>query len=1036
MHYLLKKYYDLLPRSANSQVSKEIKEFIDAVNKDLVAVNSKSSHVNVLPFDFLKHLPEPAYALNTDGIICGWNPAMEKLTGVNAELALGKGNFEAGKILYGKRYPSLIDIIRGCSFSEEISYSFISRNGESLTAESQIRNSNGHQVNLLVQATPVHDASGNLIGAYETIRDISPFKQSERITTLLYQIAAELNSSEHLTDFFKFIHKSISKLITAESFMVALVDDERSELMIKYLANNSSCSINSEKVEKCLNFEQIEFCEDILSSGQPKISENRNFNISAEDHNCLCSLLGVPLRADNQVIGVMVSACSKENYTYGKDDRDLLLAISEQVASSIQRRNTELELKKSEERYRSIFENATECIFQVSLNGQMEIANPATAALLGFESSKQLLEERPDPLTYFLDKNDFLKFSAMLLRDGYVNEFYAAVNNKSAEKWAVINARIISGKDGTPLSISGFAFDVTSQVMAQRKVSRHKSRFKQLFDGSPQGIVIMDVQGEIIDTNPSFEALFGYSTAQMSPLCSNLYTEHNQHIIAEFRKVLSGGTVNYEAVRQDSSGNSIPVSILGYPFINNNKISGAFFIYNDISPRKKYERELSHQSLHDSLTGLPNRVLFLECLKQALNRSQSEKDHTFAVMMLDIDMFKRINDSLGHIAGDELLIKTGGRIKKCLRPGDNLARMGSDEFAILIEDFSSPQQVIKIIKKIRNEMHRPVNIKGNEIFVTSSIGIVFKTAEYTNPEHVLRDADISMYRAKQLGSNRFKVFNKAMHETAIKNLEIETDIRQGLPKNEFIPYFQPVYRLSDSRLAGFEALMRWEHPLKGLVGPDKFIPIAEDTGLIVSLDREMLRKSCYIFSKWLKSYSKSSDLFLNVNLSPRQLSRHDLIDAINDVLTETNFPSRMLKLEITESAIMESNSTTATNLEKIGNLGIRLAVDDFGTGYSSLSQLQRFPASTVKIDRSFVSGMVEDVESLEIVKAVYALGHSLGMEVIAEGVENRKQLALLHEIGCEFVQGFYFDKPVNAYDAEEIVKLMNSGFRHPGLNGI
>jgi len=399
-------------------------------------------------------------------------------------------------------------------------------------------------------------------------------------------------------------------------------------------------------------------------------------------------------------------------------------------------------------------------------------------------------------------------------------------------------------------------------------------------------------------------------------------------------------------------------------------------------------------------------------------------------------MFKRINDSLGHQAGDELLIEVGKRIKHCLRSIDTVARMGGDEFAVLIDDFTTPQQVIQIIRDIRNEIRKPVNISSREVVISSSIGIVFKTASDVHPEHIIRDADISMYKAKEQGVNKFKVFNKTMHEKALQSLLIETEIRQGIPEREFFPYFQPVYSIQNRNLAGFEALVRWNHPERGFLTPDQIIPVAEETGLIVELDRVILFEACKFMASWLKCYPNIEDFFLTANLSPSQLSKPDLAEAIQTIVHETGISPTNLKLEITESAIMERNAASSLNLKKIGEMGIRLAVDDFGTGYSSLAQLQRFPASTVKIDRSFVSRMAADHESLEIVRAVNALGHSLSMDVIAEGVETRQQLILLKDIGCDYVQGYYFDKPQTKDDAKQLVQMRSDGFCPPGLTTI
>lgn len=1039
MHPNLKKQYDKTIGSSLSFIPKEIMDLIEEVNKTYYEIDAADIISDSPSLSFLQLLPDPAYAMDKNGFITAWNPAIENLTGVMAEEIIGKGNFEASLVFHKKRQPGLIDIVRGCQVCGNMDYSSIRRRGNSLAAEAFTTNLlSDSGTHLWVQAAPIHDPDGNIIGAFETVRDITPRKQSENINILLYRIAAELNADTSTVAFFKFIHNILMEFICAKNFFIALIDEDSNSLKFPYFVDETDSYDDITDISK---HKSCKLCLKVLKSGLPLLVNNDEIKKFYNEDPSACpratSWLGVPLKIGKKVIGIITLKNYDGSYSYNNHDVDLMTAVSGQIASCIQRKKAEQNLLASEEKYRSIFENAIECIFQVSAEGVMEVVNPAMAAFMGYNSTEELLAQRPKAEDYFLNKFDYISLCDKLFKRGSVTGFNVAINHRDQhERWAIINVRLVKNNNLSVSHISGAAFDTTPHILAQRRIVRHKSRFMQLFDRSPQAIVLLGRGGEVMDTNPSFQKLFGYQLEEMEDLCTNLYPEESPSIISNFEKILSGETINAETVRKHKDGHLIPVSILGYPFMHKNEISGAFFIYNDISPRKEYERQLSHQALHDALTGLPNRTLFMERLDMALTRSQRDKNHTFAVLMLDLDLFKRINDSLGHLAGDQLLAETGRRIQKCVRSIDTTARMGGDEFAILIEDFNSPQQVIQIIKRIRNEIRLPVKVGDKEVFISSSIGIVFKTAKYSKPEHILRDADISMYKAKELGVNRFKVFNKAMHEKALKNLLIETEIREGLPGDQFYPYFQPVYGLSDSRLAGFEALVRWDHPKRGFVCPDEIIPIAEDTGLIVNIDRLVLLKACQCFSRWLKCYPESSRLFLNVNLSPRQLSRPDLIEAIENVLNETKFPPDMLKLEITEAAIMESNATTTSNLEKLVNLGIRLAVDDFGTGYSSLSQLQRFPASTVKIDRSFVVRMTQDNESLEIVKAVYALGHSLGMDIIAEGVEDRKQLSLLRSIGCEYVQGFYFDKPVNAYNAGEIIKLMSQGFKHPGLTGL
>lgn len=1040
MHKLLLKQLEETIGLSLADSPEKMDSFLTLVDKTYSSIDASIITPESFFIKIISFLPDPSFVIDKNGVIVAWNPALEKLTGIPAEKAIGKGDFEYINIVHGTRKPGLIDVVRGCEATNLIEYQSIRRHGNSLTAEIIIQNL-GHRkkTHLWVQAAPITDNAGEIIGAIETLRDVSARKQTENINLILYKISSAAKSTTDNFSLFKFIHETLKPFTEAENFFVALYNDKDETLTFPYYSDEKDNippnerivikNINSLSAEVIKQRRPLLILEDDLAQyrkvGLPTLGSSAK------------SWLGVPLIHGTQVVGVMAIHSYKFDNAYKDQDIDLMVVVSDQIASTIKRRQTENALLTSEKKFRSIFENATVAIFQVSLDGKMLMANPAMERIMGYSSTELMVEQLPYSSQYFYNKRDWLSLLKELRRDGSVSGKRIRIRHKdNQEKWCSINISTIYDDEEKPVSFSGTAVDSTPRIMAERNVFKHKARFMQLFESSPQAIALTDSVGNVMATNKAFTGLFGYTTEQMDPCCENLCPSSEGAIKENLRKILEGVTFRSEDLRKHKNGRLIPVSILGYPFVYNDEISGTFIIYDDVSHRKEFERKLSHQSLHDSLTGLPNRILFLERLEQALYRSQKQPEHNFAVLMLDIDMFKRINDSLGHQAGDSLLIKVGERIKSCIRPVDTVARMGGDEYAILIEYFRTPQQVIQIIRSIRNKIRKPITVANKEVVISSSIGIVFKTAAYDHPEHILRDADISMYKAKKQGVNKFKVFNKAMHEKALENMLIETEIRQGLPEDEFIPYFQPIYCLHTKRLAGFEALIRWNHPERGFITPDQIIPIAEETGLIVKLDRLMLQKSCHEFAAWLSKYPSSRDMFLTVNLSSGQLSRPDLADSILTTLNETNFPSDMLKLEITESAIMERNAASTLNLKRIGEMGIRLAVDDFGTGYSSLSQLQRFPASTVKIDRSFISRMAEDHESLEIVRAVNALGHSLSMDVIAEGVETKQQLTLLKEIGCDCVQGFYFDKPQPADVALQLIKMRSDGFCPPGLTSI
>jgi diguanylate cyclase (GGDEF)-like protein len=423
-----------------------------------------------------------------------------------------------------------------------------------------------------------------------------------------------------------------------------------------------------------------------------------------------------------------------------------------------------------------------------------------------------------------------------------------------------------------------------------------------------------------------------------------------------------------------------------------------------------------HAALHDALTGLPNRALFTEHLRQAIAYGEGDQTFLFAVLFLDFDRFKYVNDSLGHNFGDQLLIEIATRLKECVRQVDTVARFGGDEFAILLDGIHDPAQAIHIAERIQQAMTVPFRIAGHETFLTTSIGIALRTAADQQPEEVLRDADIAMYRAKESGKARYEVFDKTMHAQTIQRLNLENDLRRAVERKEFFVMYQPIVRVGSGQLYGFEALVRWHHPERGIVPPLEFIPIAEETGLIVPLGRWVLEESCRQVREWQTLFPDFRALTLSVNLSGKQLNDPKLIQEVKDILFDTGFDPTCLKLEITESVVMENAELSAVLLKQLRALGLQLSIDDFGTGYSSLSYLHRFPVTTLKVDRSFVSRMGQGDENLEIVRTIVTLARNLNMDVVAEGIETQEQRAQLHALSCQYGQGYLFAKPLNVAD--------------------
>jgi len=442
------------------------------------------------------------------------------------------------------------------------------------------------------------------------------------------------------------------------------------------------------------------------------------------------------------------------------------------------------------------------------------------------------------------------------------------------------------------------------------------------------------------------------------------------------------------------------------------------------------QTDITEGKVADPLTGLPNRLFFVERLLRLIEQRKRRTDALFAVLFLDLDGFKMINDRLGHIVGDKLLISVSKRLLNCLRSNDlvvradepfTVARLGGDEFAILLDYLNSADDAKAVADRLMQELNRPFEMDEKEIYTTVSIGIALSSSGYLYPEEFLRDADTAMYRAKSTGKARSEIFDADMRATISSRMQLETDLRHALERKEFRNVYQPIVLLATGQVAGFEALLRWQHPERGLLGPNEFIPVAEETGLIRELGWWNLREACRQIGEWKNRLSGFSEFIMSVNLSVKQFQQLNLVGDIRKLLQELSIPAETLQLELTESSVMTDPHTAILMLEQIKALGICLAIDDFGTGYSSLSYLHRFPLNTVKIDRSFTSTMGNGGDGIQIVKTIMPLASNLGFDVVAAGVETQEQVRLLKELKCKYAQGYYFSKPLTAEAAEEFL---------------
>ncbi len=598
-------------------------------------------------------------------------------------------------------------------------------------------------------------------------------------------------------------------------------------------------------------------------------------------------------------------------------------------------------------------------------------------------------------------------------------------------------ALIVRDEHGKARRLVGTILDNSERVENERELRAREQRFSLLADGTNDGFWDWDLQHDHVYYSPTFTTMLGYNEedlgegpedwfrliasadlgslqldldAHLSGKTPQLRNEHRlQHRDGTYRWYLCRGT----AVR-DASGK--PTRVLGS--------------LTDITDRKEIEEALQRAAQQDSLTGMPNRRRFQERLDEALEQAHNDASYRFAVLFLDFDRFKVINDSMGHDIGDRLLIQIAERLQHHLRKRDLAARLGGDEFVVLLDDVDD-SELASTVERLQHALREAYKVGELEVALTVSIGVVTSDQGYYRPQDVLRDADTAMYRAKAAGRARHAVFDHQMHEEAVLRLDLEKDLRGAVDRQELFLVYQPIISLQVAGPIGFEALLRWRHPERGTVVPDRFIPIAEETGLINPVGHWVLGEACRQLQDWQQRFNGQAPLSINVNVSRRQLAHPDFIGQVRDVLQESRLPADSLKLEITETVVVDDRLDMIPVLRKLKELGVRLSMDDFGTGLSSLSSLHRFPIDELKIDRAFIRNLNERVEYQAIIRAVVTLAHSLKIQVVAEGIEEAMQLTQIHAMGCDLSQGFYFARPMPANEAEDFLESPNRIIR-PG----
>jgi diguanylate cyclase (GGDEF)-like protein/PAS domain S-box-containing protein len=703
---------------------------------------------------------------------------------------------------------------------------------------------------------------------------------------------------------------------------------------------------------------------------------------------------------------------------YNSDGEQLFTAV---VRDITERKRAEQALRKSEE-YRNLFKLANDAIiiFEPENRNVLDV-NDYACKMYGYPR-EEFIGRSLKEVSANVEQGD--ERLARLLKHETIESFEIVHYRKDGTQInLLINSAIIEF-EGKPAVLS-INRDITSRIKAETRMRESEYKLRTLIENMSEGLVHLDQDDRIIFTNRRFCEMTGYREEELAGQNATqlLLDEEGQKIVEQANHRRRQGIAdNYELRLRTAQGKMIWTLVGAVPtFDINGEIVGSMCVHTDITERKRAEEQLIHNALHDTLTGLPNRALFLEHLRRALGHSPRRKK-TFAVLFLDFDGFKLINDSLGHMEGDSLLKMIAGRLESLLRGDDVVARLGGDEFTILLDDLTDSKDAFFVVERIQDILKEPFDLGGREVFISASIGIALRDAKYKTPEEMLRDADIAMYRAKSSGKGRHEIFNHEMHEQISNRLRLETELRLALERKEFAVFYQPIMRIDDNQLIGFEALVRWFHPERGQIMPGEFIPIAEETGLIVPLGEWVLHESCRQVCEWKHRFPAKDDLTISVNLSCKQFMQQDLVGRVAKILQETGLDARFLRLEVTESHVMENSDVAITIMNHLRDLGVQLSIDDFGTGYSSLSYLQRLPINYLKIDRSFINLMNSNHENSEIVRAIVMLAKNLNMQVIAEGIETEEQALKLINLDCHLGQGYFYSKPTDSLQAEAILE--------------
>ncbi len=851
-----------------------------------------------------------------------------------------------------------------------------------------------------------------------TIEDITSKKQGQNLQDAIYQIAQAMSITLTLEELIAQIHRIIASLMNATNFFLALLDEDTQYISFPYYVDEIDKDYEPIKVGNGLT-------SLVLRSGDSLLVAPENYQELIEQGKLTpvgippVDWLGVPLKnRENKTIGALVVQSYSERYRYTENDRNILTFVSSQVAISIERRQAEEALRHSEARQGALLNAIPDLMMVMNADGYISDFK-APIGISGM-SKEQFLGKYIREVIPHAVANLMIAHARIVLESGRIEIFECEMAIPLVDgNLRSLEFRMSASAKEQVLTLIR---DISEERQAEKRIEQQRTFLSQVIDMNPNFIFAKDRNGRFTLANQAVsenygttpEELIGKTDADFNPNQQEVDHFHKDDL--EVIDSLHEKFIEEEPVT-DAKGIVRRMQTVKMPlFVPGSDEVQVLGVSTDVT-----------YAFQDSLTRLPNQRVFLDRLTRVISRSRRYSSTYSAVLILDLDRFALVNESFGQTLGDELLLQTAQRLQTCLRTVDTVARLGGDEFAILVEDLESVNSITQIAERIMEEISLPFELHSQRVMVSTSIGIVMCAPDY-EPQNILRDADIALHRAKAAGKARYEFFEETMRENIRTSLQLETDLRQAINRDEFELHFEPIINIETGKAVSLEALLRWRSPGRGFLMPSRFIPLAEDTGVIIQIGAWVIREACTLMARWHQAYPSVCETSVSVNLSTKQFLQGNLVTVIKQILEETHFDPHYLQLEITESVIIENETQVIETLTDFRSMGIKVQMDDFGSGYSSLVYLHRLPLHAIKIDRSFISGSGSQITSPEIVRTIIHLANDLHLETIAEGVETPDQLNLLRGMGCNKVQGFLFSHTMPSDVAERFLSEQQGQF--------